>query len=117
MTHLDHDRFGQDLAARLHAAERSLDLAIAETNELAAFMTRGRLENQIPAVIGQDVLQAMGSLAAGLTTERRHLIEAHGLLKRDARRLGIGWRLGGPAESPDEDVPLRPSALRDVKAA
>lgn len=115
-TAADQDQFGLELNRRLRQAEHALDIALAETNELTAFMTRGRIDNQIPAVFGQDILLSMGSLSKGLTKSRRHLIDAHGFLKRDARKLNIGWRLGGPAESPGDDAPVRPILL-EVKAA
>jgi hypothetical protein len=103
---MSKDAFGIELARQLFAAERALDMAIAETNDLASLMTRGRIRHRISAVVGQAALEEVGALVAGLTSARNRIVSAHGSLKRDAQELGIGWHAAGPETKPAEDGPV-----------
>lgn len=103
---MSKDAFGLELARQLYAAERALDMAIAETNDLASLMTRGRIRHRISAMVGQSALEDIGALVAGLTASRNKIVSAHGALKRDAQDLGIGWHAAGPELKPAEDGPV-----------
>ncbi|MNR04769.1 MULTISPECIES: hypothetical protein [unclassified Brevundimonas] len=103
---MSKDAFGVELARQLYAAERALDMAIAETNDLASLMTRGRIRHRISAMVGQSALEDIGALVAGLTASRNKIVSAHGALKRDAQDLGIGWHAAGPELKPAEDGPV-----------
>lgn len=103
---MSKDAFGVELARQLYAAERAIDMAIAETNDLASLMTRGRIRHRISAMVGQSALEDVGALVAGLTSSRNKIVSAHGALKRDADELGIGWHAAGPELKPLEDGPV-----------
>lgn len=108
------EQFGVDLARQLYAAERALDVAIAETNDLAALMTRGRLRARISAGVGQEALAEVGGLVAKLTAQRARIVRAHELLLRDATDLNIPWQAAGPMQKPEEDGPVRPTGFLRV---
>jgi len=103
---MNKDTFGVELARQLFVAERALDMAIAETNDLASLMTRGRIRHRISAIVGQEALEDVGALVAGLTSVRNRIVSAHMALKRDAEEIGIGWQAVGPERKPDEDGPV-----------
>ncbi|WP_292037217.1 MULTISPECIES: hypothetical protein [unclassified Brevundimonas] len=103
---MSKDAFGVELARQLYAAERALDMAIAEVNDLASLMTRGRIRHRISAVVGQSALEDVGALVAGLTSSRHKIVSAHGALKREAAELGIGWQAAGPETKPADDGPV-----------
>lgn len=106
--------FGVDLARQLYVAERALDVAIAEANDLAAMMTRGRLKARLAACVGQDALAEVGALVANLTTHRAGIVRAHEFLLRDATNLQIPWQAAGPMQKPEEDGPVRPTGYLRV---
>jgi hypothetical protein len=116
---MNQDQFGRDLADRLHAAERAVDLAVAALCDLGAIMVRGRIEHGISAVVGQAALADVMAALPLITKGRDRLVQAHRRLARDARAMRIDWtsRCGGPETKPppdDGDVPLLPQRLRRV---
>ena len=103
----DRHVLGGRLVEQLYAAERALDTAVAEVSDLTAMMTRGRMEHDIAAVVGQEALEHVVECSGVLTRARRALVEGHRQLARDARAMQIAWStLGGPGETkPTEDGP------------
>ncbi|SFS70016.1 hypothetical protein [Brevundimonas viscosa] len=103
----DRHELGRRMAEQLYAAERAVDLAVAEVSDLAAMMTRGRMEHGIAAVVGQEALERVVECSGVLTRARRALVDGHRQLARDARAMQIAWTaLGGPGETkPAEDGP------------
>jgi len=113
----DRNELGRQMAEKLQAAERALDVALAEIGDLSALMTRGRMDHGIAAVVGQEALEHVAECGASLTRGRRSLVEGHKQLARDARLMRIAWTtLGGPSETkPAEDGPRQPvGRLRQV---
>ncbi len=111
---MDRTEYGQGAAQRLYDAEEKLDRALAALNELSAYLTAGRIDQQITAVVGQEALTAITQAQGPVVKARARLLKAHHAMKLDARRLGINWRMNGPFEpKPDEDerVP-RPTGRR-----
>lgn len=92
------DVFGQELAVRLFEAEKAIDKAIAAASDLSAYMTRGRIDHDITAVLGQDALNGVAETGRSLVKARGRLLQAHEHLERDARSIGIRWKLAGPLE-------------------
>ncbi len=114
----DLNVLGRQMAEKLHAAERALDVAVAEIGDLSALMTRGRMDYGVAAVVGQEALELVAKCGGRLTRARRALVEGHKQMARDARSLRIIWTVaGGPGTKPDEDEPrTKPSGhLREVR--
>ena len=65
---------------RLTSAERSTDIAIAETAELAAAILRARIAINLAPGIGHEAVDAIASHLASQMEGRRHLIAAHAVL-------------------------------------
>lgn len=114
----DLNELGRQMAEKLHAAERALDVAVAEIGDLSALMTRGRMEHGVAAVVGQDALELVAKCSGRLTRARRALVEGHKQMARDARSMRITWTIaGGPLTKPDEDGPRTATTghLREVR--
>jgi hypothetical protein len=104
---MDRTEYGQGAAQRLYDAEQKLDLALAALNDLSSFLTTGRIDHQITAVVGQEALTAITQAQGPVVKARARLLKAHHAMKADARRLRIEWRMSGPFEpKPDEDQPV-----------
>ncbi len=104
----DRNELGRSMAEKLHAAERAVDVALAEIGDLSALMTRGRMDHGIAAVVGQEALEHVADCGGALTRARRALVEGHKQLARDARAMRIVWTTGlvGPGETkPGDDGP------------
>jgi len=116
---MKQDDFGRDLADRLYAAERAVDLAVAALCDLGAIMVRGRIEHGISAIVGQVALVDVMAALPLITRGRDRLVRAHRRLARDARTIGIDWAgcRGGPETKPGSDdggIPVLPQRLRRV---
>lgn len=111
-----HDRhaFGRELAQKLFEAEKALDRAIAASNELSAFMTRGRIDHEITAMLGQHALSGVAETGRGLVKARGRLLDAHEHLEKDARRINIHWRMAGPIEEKPKLTGEAPPLLKQV---
>ncbi|MFC5345324.1 hypothetical protein ACETK8_14325 [Brevundimonas staleyi] len=71
---MDRTEYGQGAAQRLYDAEQKLDLALAALNELSAFLTTGRIDQQITAVVGQDALAAITQAQGPVVKARARLL-------------------------------------------
>ena len=102
----DRNELGRRMADKLYTAERAVDVALAEIGDLAALMTRGRMDHGIAAVVGQEALEHVSECGGTLTRARRSLVEGHKQLAKDARSMRIAWTvLGGPEDKPSDDGP------------
>lgn len=116
---MTHDRFGHDLAQRLHDAENALDLAVAALGDLGCLMVRGRIEQGISAVVGQGALTEVTAALPIIVKARKRLIKAHHRMRADARALRIDWssNLSGPLTKPEEEAGPVPVALGRLRVA
>lgn len=97
----DLNELGRQMAEKLYAAERALDVAVAEIGDLSALMTRGRMDHGVAAVVGQEALELVAKCGGRLTRARRALVEGHKQMARDARSMRITWDAnGGPETKP-----------------
>lgn len=111
----DRTAFGRELAEKLFEAEKALDRAIAASSDLSACMTRGRIDHEITAMLGQAALNGVAETGRSLVKARGRLLTAHENLERDARAIGIRWRLAGPLEDkPKASGPTEEPHLRQV---
>ncbi len=103
------NELGRQMAEKLYAAERAVDVAVAEIGDLSALMTRGRMDHNLAAVVGQEALELVAKCGGRLTRARRALVEGHKQMARDARSMRIAWTVAsGPGTKPGDGdtVPL-----------
>lgn len=110
----DRADFGRALAEKLFEAEKALDRAIAASSDLSAFMTRGRIDHQITAMLGQAALNGVAETGRALVKARGRLLTAHENLESDARAIGIRWRSAGPLEDKPKAATEDAPQLRQV---
>lgn len=92
-------------ADRLFATEDAVDKALTETGELIATLTRMRVAGNLPAIYGQDAIEAIMSGAAALSTARGCFVQAHGHLDRVKTQLGCRTVASGTLQpKPDNGV-------------
>lgn len=103
----DRNELGRQMATKLYAAERALDVALAEIGDLSALMTRGRIDHGIAAIVGQEALEHVSKCGGALTKARRALVEGHKQMARDAKAMRIAWasNFTGPGETKPDDGP------------
>ncbi len=97
---------GQALSLRLHAAETAIDLALAETANLAAMLPAARAQAYLSAVTGQKAFDGAAASIGALASARSHLVDTHNTLAALARRLGLDSVAVGPLDKPEDDVPV-----------
>ena len=71
----------QKLANNLFAAEAAIDQALSAIATLQASLPETRLEVQISAVIGQDVIEDVANSLASVVAVRRTIVGVHGKLE------------------------------------
>ena len=94
---------GRKVAATLFVAEKELDSAIASAAGLIVQMMHAREEANLPAVIGQDALEALGATVGSLIESRRQMVAAHKGLTTASTQIGlstISW--GDQFPKPEE---------------
>lgn len=114
---MSHDHFGRDLAERLHAAERAVDLAVAAVCDLGAVMVRGRINHGISAVVGQEALADVMAALPQIVEGRERLVRAHNGLAREARAMRIDWSdsRGGPETKPGIPTGEAPRVSQQIR--
>lgn len=65
------------VAVSLFEAEREIDSAVASTAGLLKRAVEARVEANLPAVMGQDALDALGEAVTSLLRSRRQVVAAH----------------------------------------
>jgi hypothetical protein len=96
---------GEALAARLYAAEAAVDVALAETAQLAAMLPIARAEAYLSAVVGQKAFDGAAASIGALAAARSHLVDTHGALGALARKLGLDVLAAGPVDKPTDQPP------------
>ena len=107
----------QNVFNHLKTAERSTDLALAETAELAAAMLRARIEIGIAPVLGQEAFDLVVETFKAQADSRRQLIATHARLADVRVKLGLSEVAIGGLE--DKEVPqvTQNAGLKVVAAA
>lgn len=80
----------REVADSLFAAENDVDAALASAAGLISRMVGARAEANLPVVIGQEALEAMGAAVASLIQTRRQVIDAHEGLATIQTQIGLG---------------------------
>ncbi|MBL0924758.1 MAG: hypothetical protein IBJ12_09885 [Sphingomonadaceae bacterium] len=78
------------VAAKLHAAEEAIDLAIVALSELNSELPSARMEAKLSATVGQPAFELSAQALQSLIQCRRQTIEAHGALAETQRDMGLG---------------------------
>jgi hypothetical protein len=97
---------GEDLAARLFAAESSIDRALIETASLAAALPVARADAWLSAVTGQRAFDGAAATITALAQARSHIVQTHNTLTALARKLGLESLAVGPLDKPGDDKPI-----------
>jgi hypothetical protein len=97
---------GEDLAARMYAAESALDQALIETARLAAALPAARTDAWLSAVTGQPAFESAAAAIGALTGARAHLVQTHRTLSALARQLGLEVLAVGPLDKPGDGPPI-----------
>ena len=97
---------GEAIAARLYAAESSIDRALIETASLAAALPSARADAWLSAVTGQRAFDRTARAIMALTQARADIVQTHNTLSALARTLGLTTLAGGPLDKPGDDRPV-----------
>lgn len=97
---------GEDLAARLYAAESAIDQALIETATLAAVLPSARAEAWLSAVTGQRAFAETAATITALAEARAHIVQTHNTLTALARKLGLDTLAVGPLDKPGDGPPI-----------
>ncbi|KQY96638.1 hypothetical protein [Brevundimonas sp. Root1423] len=97
---------GENLAARLYAAETAIDLALIETAMLAAELPAARADAYLSAVTGQRAFDGAAGALSALSTARSQMVQTHTALAALARKLGLDALAMGPVDKPGDTPPV-----------
>lgn len=78
------------VAAKLHAAEEAIDLAIIKLSELNSELPSARIEAKLSATVCQPAFDLSAQALQSLVQCRRQTVEAHGALADAQRDIGLG---------------------------
>jgi hypothetical protein len=80
----------RSVAAKLHAAENAIDLAIIALSELNSELPSARMEANLSATVCQPAFELSAQALQSLIQCRRQTIDAHGALADTQRDMGLG---------------------------
>lgn len=86
---LKRREIGQEVAARLFAAEDAIDAAIARTAELAGFMPAARGDAGLACEVGQEALEYAAETFSALVKARAQIIASHRELNATKDQIGL----------------------------
>lgn len=78
------------VAAKLHAAEEAIDLAIIKLSELNSELPSARMEAKLSATVCQPAFDLSAQALHSLIQCRRQTVEAHEVLAETQRDIGLG---------------------------
>lgn len=90
------------VAESLFAAEDAIDAALARVAELNGSLVTARIEAELSAIVGQEVIEMAAATFAALAKARADIVETHNRLSETKaqiglRTVGVG-ELGKPPE-------------------
>ncbi|MBU1384388.1 MAG: hypothetical protein KKG14_08945 [Alphaproteobacteria bacterium] len=103
---MNRHSIGEALAARLYAAEASIDRAVADTAALAAALPEARADARLSAVTGHRAITGAAAAIGALADARGHLVQTHHTLAALARKLDLPALAGGPLDKPGDTPPI-----------
>jgi hypothetical protein len=105
------------VAAKLHAAEEAIDLAIIALSELNSELPTARMEAKLSATVCQPAFELSAQALQSLIQCRRQTIEAHGALANTQRDMGLGAYAMGDGWKIVPNGQITPLALVEKEAA
>lgn len=78
------------VAAKLHAAEEAIDLAIIKLSELNGELPSARIEAKLSATVCQPAFDLSAQALQSLVQCRKQTVEAHEALAGAQRDIGLG---------------------------
>lgn len=107
----------RSVAAKLHAAEKAIDLAIIALSELNGELPSARMEANLSATVCQPAFELSSQALQSLIQCRRQTIDAHGALADNQRDMGLGAYAMGDGWKIFEKAKAGPLELVQDKAA
>lgn len=98
------NQFAGVVAADLKQTEAAIDHAIAQVATLMNTLVTGRMNADLPAAAGQQVIAKVSEAVAAVIEGRQQVVVAHRMLEVTGKKLGVEPSLGGPFE-PKPDLP------------
>ncbi|RYY05212.1 MAG: hypothetical protein EON55_27970 [Alphaproteobacteria bacterium] len=114
--HHTRQAIARTIAEPLIATERAIDEALAQASMMAAAMANGRKEAKVPAMLGQEVFESLGSAMQALFEARRQIVAAHVGLDETRQHLRLPAVSYGD-EAPKPDRPIRSLTVVQNQAA
>ncbi len=91
----------ETVAEALFAAEKAIDVAIAQTAALAGLMPATRQDANLAAIVGQNALMGAIETMQALGVARQNIVETHKQLSVAQRDIGLGAvSFGGGGDKP-----------------
>ncbi len=103
------------VADQLFAAEAAIDGALSAVAALTAMLPTARIDANLSAVVGQNVIDRSTETIAALAQARRSIVETHRELHDVQHQIGLGAVALGGIDKPEENAP-RPSGRLRVAA-
>ena len=104
------------VADQLFAAEAAIDSALSAVAALTAMLPTARIDANLSAVVGQNVIDRTTETIAALAQARRGIVETHRELHDVQHQIGLGAIALGGVDKPEEDV-ARPGGRLRVAAS
>lgn len=105
------------VAAKLHAAEEAIDLAIIKLSELNCELPAARMEAKLSATVCQPAFDLSVQALQSLVQCRRQTVEAHEVLAGTQRDIGLGAYAMGDGWKVFQSEQANPLILVADKAA
>jgi hypothetical protein len=105
-------------ARLLHASERALDTAFAQTASLAAGLAELRIAGNLSAVIGQEAFDEVAAAMGAVSSARARIVRTHEVLAGVQIRIGCRTvATGGESKDDPEQSALPTAGLISLAAA
>lgn len=107
---IDKAFVAQGVATRLHATEKAIDTAVAETAQLMAAMMSARSELNFAAEVADEATSKVAEAMHVLVQARRAVVQAHGDLAEVQQRIGVRTRNIGDYKPKKASAPASDAA-------
>lgn len=103
---MDRTKTINDVAAELHATEKTIDAAIIQATTLVQALIGARTTLSLSPVAAADSQKKAMETIAALSGARDAIVACHAEMAKDHRRLGYGTFAVGPLNKPDGEYGL-----------
>jgi hypothetical protein len=104
------------VADQLFAAEAAIDSALSAVASLTAMLPNARIDANLSAVVGQNVIDRTTETIVALAEARRGIVETHRELHEVQHQIGLGALALGGVDKPEENM-VRPRGRLRVAAS